>query len=173
MHYWLITQKGKRVCRLKGRPFYFWPWWRRDPRVISSWRPISSCSRITAASGCSAYAGIPLTHRDYAQSVRFLTGHLKEGSPELPWDELVYENQTLVLYMGLVGLERICEQLIAHGQRPDMPVALISKGTTPEQKVVMGSLADIASKVTEHQIHAPTLTIIGEVVRLREQLQWN
>ncbi|AOX80182.1 Uroporphyrinogen-III C-methyltransferase [Acinetobacter baumannii] len=74
---------------------------------------------------------------------------------------------------GLVGLERICEQLIAHGQRPDMPVALISKGTTPEQKVVVGSLADIASKVTEHQIHAPTLTIIGEVVRLREQLQWN
>lgn len=127
---------------------------------------------ITAASGCSAYAGIPLTHRDYAQSVRFLTGHLKEGSPELPWDELVYENQTLVLYMGLVGLEKISQQLIAHGQRPDMPVALISKGTTPDQKVVVGTLADIASKVTEYQIQAPTLTIIGEVVHLREQLQW-
>ncbi len=101
-----------------------------------------------------------------------MTGHLKERSPELPWSELVYENQTLVLYMGLVGLEKICERLIEHGQRPDMPVALVSKGTTPEQKVVIGTLADIVSKVSEHQIQAPTLTIIGEVVRLREQLQW-
>ena len=91
----------------------------------------------------------------------------------MPWSELVYENQTLVLYMGLVGLEKICAELIAHGQRADMPVALVSKGTTPEQKVVVGTLADIASKVSEHQIQAPTLTIIGEVVRLREQLQWH
>ena len=74
--------------------------------------------------------------------------------------------------MGLVGLEKISQELIAHGQRPDMPVALISKGTTPEQKVLVGTLADIASKVTQYEIHAPTLTIIGEVVRLREQLQW-
>jgi uroporphyrin-III C-methyltransferase/precorrin-2 dehydrogenase/sirohydrochlorin ferrochelatase len=168
------AKKGKRVCRLKGGdPFIFGRGGEEIQELFQAGVPFQVVPGITAASGCSAYAGIPLTHRDYAQSVRFLTGHLKEGSPELPWDELVYENQTLVLYMGLVGLERICEQLIAHGQRPDMPVALISKGTTPEQKVVMGSLADIASKVTEHQIHAPTLTIIGEVVRLREQLQWN
>ncbi|OTG89241.1 uroporphyrinogen-III C-methyltransferase, partial [Acinetobacter sp. ANC 3832] len=80
-----------------------------------------------------------------------------------------YEHQTLVLYMGLVGLEKICQKLIEHGQRPNMPVALISKGTTPEQKVVVGTLADIASKVAEHQIQAPTLTIIGEVVELREK----
>ena len=165
--------QGKRVCRLKGGdPFIFGRGGEEIQELFAAGVAFQVVPGITAASGCSAYAGIPLTHRDYAQSVRFLTGHLKEGSPELPWNELVYENQTLVLYMGLVGLERICAQLIAHGQRPDMPVALISKGTTPDQKVVVGTLADIASKVTEHQIQAPTLTIIGEVVKLREQLQW-
>ena len=165
--------QGKRVCRLKGGdPFIFGRGGEEIQELFAAGVAFQVVPGITAASGCSAYAGIPLTHRDYAQSVRFLTGHLKEGSPELPWSELVYENQTLVLYMGLVGLEKICAQLIAHGQRPNMPVALISKGTTPDQKVVVGTLADIASKVTEHQIQAPTLTIIGEVVKLREQLQW-
>ena len=165
--------KGKRVCRLKGGdPFIFGRGGEEIQELFAAGVAFQVVPGITAASGCSAYAGIPLTHRDYAQSVRFLTGHLKEGSPELPWKELVYENQTLVLYMGLVGLEKICAQLIAHGQRPNMPVALISKGTTPEQKVVVGTLADIASKVSEYQIQAPTLTIIGEVVSLREQLQW-
>ena len=165
--------QGKRVCRLKGGdPFIFGRGGEEIQELFAAGVAFQVVPGITAASGCSAYAGIPLTHRDYAQSVRFLTGHLKEGSPELPWNELVYENQTLVLYMGLVGLEKICAQLIAHGQRPNMPVALISKGTTPDQKVVVGTLADIASKVTEHQIQAPTLTIIGEVVSLREQLQW-
>ena len=167
------AQQGKRVCRLKGGdPFIFGRGGEEIQELFASGVAFQVVPGITAASGCSAYAGIPLTHRDYAQSVRFLTGHLKEGSPELPWHELVYENQTLVLYMGLVGLEKICAQLIAHGQRSNMPVALISKGTTPEQKVVVGTLADIALKVTEHQIQAPTLTIIGEVVSLREQLQW-
>ena len=165
--------QGKRVCRLKGGdPFIFGRGGEEIQELFAAGVAFQVVPGITAASGCSAYAGIPLTHRDYAQSVRFLTGHLKEGSPELPWNELVYENQTLVLYMGLVGLEKICVQLIAHGQRPNMPVALISKGTTPDQKVVVGTLADIASKVTEHQIQAPTLTIIGEVVSLRDQLQW-
>ncbi len=167
------ASEGKRVCRLKGGdPFIFGRGGEEIQELYQAGINFQVVPGITAASGCSAYAGIPLTHRDYAQSVRFLTGHLKDGSPELPWNELVYENQTLVLYMGLMGLETICEKLIAHGQRPDMPVALVSKGTTPEQKVVVGTLADIAAKVTEHQIHAPTLTIIGEVVKLREQLQW-
>ena len=165
--------QGKRVCRLKGGdPFIFGRGGEEIQELFAAGVAFQVVPGITAASGCSAYAGIPLTHRDYAQSVRFLTGHLKEGSPELPWKELVYENQTLVLYMGLVGLEKICAQLIVHGQRRNMPVALISKGTTPEQKVVVGTLADIASKVSEYQIQAPTLTIIGEVVSLREQLQW-
>lgn len=167
------AQAGKRVCRLKGGdPFIFGRGGEEIQELFAAGIPFQVVPGITAASGCSAYAGIPLTHRDYAQSVRFLTGHLKEGSPELPWNELVYENQTLVLYMGLVGLEHICQQLVAHGQRPDMPVALVSKGTTPEQKVVVGTLSNIASKIAEYQIHAPTLTIIGEVVSLREQLQW-
>ena len=165
--------KGKRVCRLKGGdPFIFGRGGEEIQELFAAGVTFQVVPGITAASGCAAYAGIPLTHRDYAQSVRFLTGHLKEGSPELPWQELVYPNQTLVLYMGLVGLEKICAQLIAHGQRPDMPMALISKGTTPEQKVVVGTLADIADKVTQHHIQAPTLTIIGEVVSLRDQLQW-
>ena len=167
------AQQGKRVCRLKGGdPFIFGRGGEEIEELFATGIAFQVVPGITAASGCSAYAGIPLTHRDYAQSVRFLTGHLKEGSPELPWHELVYENQTLVLYMGLVGLEKICQRLIEHGQRPDMPVALVSKGTTPDQKVVVGTLADIASKVSDHQIQAPTLTVIGEVVRLREQLQW-
>nr|WP_257233387.1 MULTISPECIES: siroheme synthase CysG [unclassified Acinetobacter] len=168
------ASEGKRVCRLKGGdPFIFGRGGEEIQELFAARVAFQVVPGITAASGCSAYAGIPLTHRDYAQSVRFLTGHLKEGSPELPWNELVYQNQTLVLYMGLVGLEKICEKLIAHGQRPDMPVALVSKGTTPEQKVVVGTLADIASKVSEYQIQAPTLTIIGDVVSLREQLQWH
>ena len=168
------ASEGKRVCRLKGGdPFIFGRGGEEIQELFAAGVAFQVVPGITAASGCSAYAGIPLTHRDYAQSVRFLTGHLKEGSPELPWNELVYQNQTLVLYMGLVGLEKICEKLIAHGQRPDMPVALVSKGTTPEQKVVVGTLADIASKVADHQIQAPTLTIIGDVVSLREQLQWH
>ncbi|OHC22826.1 MAG: uroporphyrinogen-III C-methyltransferase [Pseudomonadales bacterium RIFCSPHIGHO2_12_FULL_40_16] len=167
------ASKGQRVCRLKGGdPFIFGRGGEEIQELFAAGVPFQVVPGITAASGCSAYAGIPLTHRAYAQSVRFLTGHLKEGSPELPWDELVYQNQTLVLYMGLVGLEKICEKLIEHGQRPDMPVALISKGTTPEQKVLVGTLADIASKVEENHIQAPTLTIIGDVVSLREQLQW-
>ena len=167
------ASKGQRVCRLKGGdPFIFGRGGEEIQELFAAGVPFQVVPGITAASGCSAYAGIPLTHRDYAQSVRFLTGHLKEGSPELPWDELVYQNQTLVLYMGLVGLEKICEKLIEHGQRPDMPVALISKGTPPEQKVLVGTLADIASKVEENHIQAPTLTIIGDVVSLREQLQW-
>ncbi len=164
------AQQGKRVCRLKGGdPFIFGRGGEEIQELFASGVSFQVVPGITATSGCSAYAGIPLTHRDYAQSVRFLTGHLKEGSPELPWNELVYEHQTLVLYMGLVGLEKICQKLIEHGQRPNMPVALISKGTTPEQKVVVGTLADIVSKVAEHQIQAPTLTIIGEVVELREK----
>ncbi|WP_269914170.1 siroheme synthase CysG [Acinetobacter sp. HY1485] len=167
------AQQGKRVCRLKGGdPFIFGRGGEEIQELVDANVTFQVVPGITAASGCSAYAGIPLTHRDYAQSVRFLTGHLKEGSPELPWKELVYENQTLVLYMGLVGLETISQKLIEHGQRPTMPIALISKGTTPEQKVVVGTLADIASKVIEHEIQAPTLTIIGEVVNLREKLKW-
>ena len=127
---------------------------------------------ITAASGCAAYAGIPLTHRDYAQSVRFITGHLKNDTCDLPWTDFVQNNQTLVFYMGLVGLPVISRQLIKHGMSPEMPVALISKGTTPDQHVVIGTLESIVSRVDAEQVRPPTLIIIGEVVSLREKLDW-
>ncbi len=168
-----LAKSGKRVCRLKGGdPFIFGRGGEEIEELVAAGVSFQVVPGITAASGCSAYAGIPLTHRDYAQSVRFLTGHQKEGSPSLPWDELVYERQTLVLYMGLVGLREICRQLIAHGLRGDMPVALVSKGTTPDQQVVVGTVATIADQIEGQAIHAPTLTIIGEVVRLRDKLRW-
>jgi len=168
-----LAKSGKRVCRLKGGdPFIFGRGGEEIEELVAAGVSFQVVPGITAASGCSAYAGIPLTHRDYAQSVRFLTGHQKEGAPSLPWDELVYERQTLVLYMGLVGLREICRQLIAHGLRGDMPVALVSKGTTPDQQVVVGTVATIADQIEGQAIHAPTLTIIGEVVKLRDKLRW-
>ena len=168
-----LAGEGKRVCRLKGGdPFIFGRGGEEIEELAAAGVPFQVVPGITAASGCSAYAGIPLTHRDYAQSVRFVTGHLRDGAPALPWQELIHEHQTLVLYMGLVGLAGICEQLMAHGMPADMPVALVSQGTTPRQKVVTGTVADIAGKVADSGIQAPTLTIIGRVVELREKLDW-
>lgn len=168
-----LAKEGKRVCRLKGGdPFIFGRGGEEIEELVAAGVAFQVVPGITAASGCSAYAGIPLTHRDYAQSVRFLTGHLKEGSPTLPWSELIYENQTLVLYMGLVGLRNTCKELIAHGLRGDMPIALISKGTTPDQHVVVGTIETIADLIDEQKVVAPTLTIIGEVVKLRDKLKW-
>lgn len=168
-----LAQEGKRVCRLKGGdPFIFGRGGEEIEELAEAGIPFQVVPGITAANGCSAYAGIPLTHRDYAQSVRFVTGHLKDGSPELPWSELIHEHQTLVLYMGLTGLDHISQQLMQHGMAADMPVALISQGTTPQQKVITGTLSDIASKVAHSGIHAPTLTIVGRVVELREKLNW-
>ena len=168
-----LAQEGKRVCRLKGGdPFIFGRGGEEIEELAAAGIPFQVVPGITAANGCSAYAGIPLTHRDYAQSVRFVTGHLKDGSPELPWNELIHDQQTLVLYMGLVGLDHICQQLIAHGMPADMPVALVSQGTRPDQMVVTGTVADIAGKVIESGIKAPTLTIVGRVVTLRDKLNW-
>lgn len=167
------AKAGKRVCRLKGGdPFIFGRGGEEIEELVDHGVPFQVVPGITAASACSAYAGIPLTHRDYAQSVRFLTGHLKDGAIDLPWSELVYEQQTLVIYMGLSGLEKITQQLQAHGLRSDMPVALISKGTLPDQRVIVGTVANIVEKIQVAQVAAPTLTIVGEVVKLREKLQW-
>lgn len=168
-----LAKEGRRVCRLKGGdPFIFGRGGEEIESLAEEGVSFQVVPGITAANGCSAYAGIPLTHRDYAQSVRFVTGHLKEGSPDLPWQELIHEQQTLVLYMGLTGLEEISRQLVRHGMPEDMPVALVAQGTTPGQKVVTGTLANIAGKVEGSGIKAPTLTIIGRVVTLREKLNW-
>jgi uroporphyrin-III C-methyltransferase/precorrin-2 dehydrogenase/sirohydrochlorin ferrochelatase len=127
---------------------------------------------ITAAAGCAAYSGIPLTHRDYAQSVRFITGHLKDDTHNLPWAELVHDQQTLVFYMGLSALETICSSLIEHGMKPDKPAALISKGTTKDQQVLTGTVGNLYEKFKQSSLKAPTIIIVGDVVRLRDKLKW-
>jgi uroporphyrin-III C-methyltransferase/precorrin-2 dehydrogenase/sirohydrochlorin ferrochelatase len=168
-----LAQQGKRVLRLKGGdPFIFGRGGEEIEQLAELGIPFQVVPGITAASGCAAYSGIPLTHRDYAQSVRFVTGHLKDGTTNLPWDELVKPNQTLVFYMGLVGLQTICEQLIAHGRSSDTPIAIIQQGTTQNHRVITASLADMPAKVAEQKVKAPTLIIIGEVVSLRDKLSW-
>jgi uroporphyrin-III C-methyltransferase/precorrin-2 dehydrogenase/sirohydrochlorin ferrochelatase len=164
---------GHKVLRLKGGdPFIFGRGGEELELLAEAGIPFEVVPGITAASGCAAYAGIPLTHRDYAQSVRFITGHLKSDGINLHWPELMDPTQTLVFYMGLVGLQAICEQLIAHGRNPLTPVALVEKGTTPQQRVVVATLATINERVIAEKVSAPTLTIIGDVVKLHEKLHW-
>ncbi|MGK9067305.1 siroheme synthase CysG [Stutzerimonas chloritidismutans] len=168
-----LAKEGKRVLRLKGGdPFIFGRGGEEIEELAAHSVPFQVVPGITAASGCAAYAGIPLTHRDHAQSVRFVTGHLKDGSCDLPWGELVAPSQTLVFYMGLVGLPVICQQLIAHGRCGDTPIALIQQGTTSNQRVFTGTLADLPGRVASEQVQAPTLVIVGEVVQLRDKLAW-
>ncbi|UUA72971.1 siroheme synthase CysG [Cellvibrio sp. QJXJ] len=168
-----LAKEGKRVLRLKGGdPFIFGRGGEEIELLAQNNIPFQVVPGITAASGCSAYAGIPLTHRDYAQSVRFVTGHLKSDNTNLQWPELANPTQTLVFYMGLVGLKEICESLISHGRSPQTPVALIEKGTTQEQRVLIADLQSIADVVAANDVHAPTLFIVGEVVKLHDNLKW-
>jgi len=167
------ARQGLKVLRLKGGdPFIFGRGGEEIEELAEQAIRFQVVPGITAASGCAAYAGIPLTHRDYAQSVRFLTGHLKDGSINLHWPELLDTEQTLVFYMGLTGLQEICSKLIEHGRDPRTPVALIEKGTMQAQRVFTSTLKDISSLIKNENVKAPTLTIVGNVVTLRDKLNW-
>lgn len=168
-----LAKEGKRVLRLKGGdPFIFGRGGEEIETLAEAGVSFQVVPGITAASGCATYAGIPLTHRDYSQSVRFLTGHIREGGVPLDWALIAQEQQTLAFYMGLSGLEIICEQLLAHGMERDMPVAVIQQGTTRDQKVCVGTLQTIVAQAREDDIQPPTLIIVGRVVALRERLAW-
>lgn len=168
-----LAQQGQRVVRLKGGdPFIFGRGGEEIELLARHRIPFQVVPGITAANGAACYAGIPLTHRDYAQSVRFVAGYLKGDNVEHDWTTFQSTTETLVFYMGLLGLPVICEQLQAHGRAPDTPVALVERGTQIEQKVLVGTLATMVDIVAQAQPAAPTLIIVGDVVRLHDSLSW-
>lgn len=167
------AKKGNRVVRLKGGdPFIFGRGGEEIQTFISEGIDFQVVPGITAASGAASYAGIPLTHRDYAQSVEFATGHLRNGTIDLAWPALAQPNKTLVFYMGLTGLPVICEKLTAHGLAPSTPIALVQSATTAEQKVVTGTLDTILANPMTATLQPPTLIIVGAVVALHNSLDW-
>lgn len=168
-----LAHSGKRVARLKGGdPFIFGRGGEEIETLMQQGINFQIVPGITAASGCASYAGIPLTHRDHAQSCIFVTGNLQDGTINLNWQQLAAPRQTVVIYMGLAGLEIICDALIQHGCPVDTPAALIQQGTTVHQSVITGTLATLPGFVAASEIKAPTLVIIGSVVTLRQKLKW-
>ncbi len=166
---WLIrlAQAGKRVVRLKGGdPFIFGRGGEEMEALLGAGITVEVVPGITAATGCAAFAGIPLTHRDWAQSVTFATGHLKSGVPDLDWTGLARPQQTVVFYMGVSAAAGIADALIAHGRSASTPVALIYHGTRPDQKVLVATLETLAQKINAEGLRPPALLIVGEVVRL-------
>jgi uroporphyrin-III C-methyltransferase/precorrin-2 dehydrogenase/sirohydrochlorin ferrochelatase len=168
-----LAKEGKRVLRLKGGdPFIFGRGGEEIETLSANQIPFQVVPGITAASGVSSYAGIPLTHRDYAQACVFVTGHLKDGTMDLDWEMLARPNQTVVIYMGLLGLPVLCQKLVDHGLTPDTPAAIVQQGTTPSQKVVTGTLGTLPKLATDAQLKPPTLIIVGKVVSLQGKLAW-
>lgn len=166
---WLVrlAKAGKRVVRLKGGdPFIFGRGGEEMEALLAAGVPVEVVPGITAATGCAAFAGIPLTHRDWAQSVTFATGHLKNGLQELDWPGLARPNQTVVFYMGVSAANGIAAALIAQGREPGTPVAVIYHGTRPDQKVLIATLDTVAQKINAEGLKPPALLIVGEVVRL-------
>lgn len=168
-----LALEGKKVLRLKGGdPFIFGRGGEEIESLINDDIPFQIVPGITAASGCASYAGIPLTHRDHSQACIFVTGHLRDGTVNLNWKMLAHEKQTLVFYMGMHGSKIICEQLIKHGLSNNTPAALIVKGTTANQEVIIGDLESMPNIIEKNKIVPPTLLIIGSVVSLHDKLKW-
>jgi uroporphyrin-III C-methyltransferase/precorrin-2 dehydrogenase/sirohydrochlorin ferrochelatase len=168
-----LAREGKRVVRLKGGdPFIFGRGGEEIATLMENGVTFQVVPGITAASGCATYSGIPLTHRDYAQSVVFATGHLQDGTVDLNWNALAHPNQTIVFYMGLHGVEVVSRELIAHGLPADTPVGLIQQGTTQNQRVVITELDKLAQTVKTEALKPPTIIIVGRVVQLHKTLQW-
>ena len=166
------ARAGDRVVRLKGGdPFIFGRGGEEIETLAEQGVPFEVVPGVTAALGCASYANIPLTHRDWAHSVRFVTGNLTGDRVNLDWPELAKPDQTLVIYMGLRGLPEICRELIAHGTDPAMPAALIARGTLPDQQVIEATVGSLAQTSTGVEIHGPTTLIIGRVVALRQKLE--
>ena len=168
-----LAQAGRQVVRLKGGdPFVFGRGGEELQALAAVGVPFEVVPGITAACGVAAYAGIPLTHRDFAQSCTFVTGHLKDDSFDLDWTALARARQTVVIYMSLTGLATICAKLVEHGLPSDWPAAVVAQGTLAEQRVVCATLATLADSVERAGLRSPCLTIVGEVVRLRDELAW-
>jgi uroporphyrin-III C-methyltransferase/precorrin-2 dehydrogenase/sirohydrochlorin ferrochelatase len=168
-----LAKAGKRVARLKGGdPFIFGRGGEEIETLMAQGIAFQVVPGITAASGCASYAGIPLTHRDHAQSCVFVTGHLQNNSVNLNWTQLALPNQTVVIYMGLLGLAQICQTLMSHGSPKDLPIALVQQGTTHNQRVITGTLMTLPTLVADQDIKAPTIIIIGTVVNLHDRLKW-
>lgn len=167
------AKKGLRVLRLKGGdPFMFGRGGEEISELMTQKIKFQVVPGITAASGVSAYAGIPLTHRDYSQSCIFITGHEKNGKLNINWSNLIHENQTIVIYMGLNSLPIIVQNLIDSGMRKNMPIALVQEGTTEKQKVMVSTISRVISKTLKSNIQSPVIIIIGEVVKLRKTIKW-
>jgi uroporphyrin-III C-methyltransferase / precorrin-2 dehydrogenase / sirohydrochlorin ferrochelatase len=168
-----LAREGKRVVRLKGGdPFIFGRGGEEIEALAAQGVAFEVVPGVTAAAGAAAYAGIPLTHRDHAQTCVFATGHLKDGTVQLDWQALVRPRQTIAVYMGVGGLAGICAGLVAHGMDPEMPAALVEKATLPAQRVVEGTLRSLPALVAAAALQPPALLIVGEVVRLRARLDW-
>lgn len=168
-----LASEGKQVVRLKGGdPFIFGRGGEELQALAAHGIAFEVVPGVTAASGVASYAGIPLTHRDCAQSCIFVTGHLKDGTADLDWPSLVRLNQTVVIYMGLGGLPEICHQMVAHGAAPGLPIAVVQDGSIATQRVITGTLANMSERVAQAGLKSPCLTIIGEVVKLHDALAW-